>query len=507
MCHGTILNGAVPMDPPICLRLCEHLQHNDPTIAEVDTWLVTTFGYGERLGAALRNNTVVSKISLQFCFLLSETDMNAGRTDGASLLLQYLRSSPALQTLKLSNKTMEPGMYYRQLCPRTGILLLEQILSAVFQNSAMRSLDLEIPDIPLISLTQALTAYQPRLSTLRLYCCRYASSHFIAASAARASYCDASSQFASTAASAARAIAAIQSLEEIALYVDPIAPFISPLTRSTSLCHLSIKFAGSGDIDDTDLAALCGVLSCRESALQHISWENFTFNIQRWIDITQALDGNAKIQIVTFKRCNFDEVVQFAYPRSLTLRQPLQHIHTLEVLDCVCYPVQRERDVSSPDLSGYLAVTCCLRSLTLLVGTSRNTYRMHVPIEFLTALRHNGSLHDIPVQANFPDRLPSPHIVRYMHAISNQNRHLLQILGRTDSTESVDGMKDADEDPKFRSNRVVRLPMLFCVAQQALQMAPKTLFLGLLSIAYDEIGPSLAATNVASSDHLDPEFL
>jgi hypothetical protein len=114
---------------------------------------------------------------------------------------------------------------------------------------------------------------------------------------------------------------------------------------------------------------------------------------------------------------------------------------------------------------------------------------MHVPVEFLTALRRNGSLHDISVQANFPDRLPWPHVVRYMHAVTNRNRHLLQILGKTDSTESVDDVNDADEDPKFRSNRVVLLPMLFCVAKQALCMAPKTLFLGLLSTAFDEIGP------------------
>jgi hypothetical protein len=51
-------------------------------------------------------------------------------------------------------------------------------------------------------------------------------------------------------------------------------------------------------------------------------------------------------------------------------------------------------------------------------------------------------------------------------------------------------MNDVDEDPKSRSNRVVLLPALFCVAWQALRMAPKTLVLGLLAAAFEEIGPT-----------------
>jgi hypothetical protein len=458
-------------------RLCERLQRNDPALTKVETWLYgATYGYGERLGAALLKNTVVSNLSLQFFLLLSETEMEAGRTDSASCLLQFLKDSPSLQTMKLTNWRMGTGMPYPQLCPRTGSLLLELTLNAAFQNSNMQSLDLDIPDIPLTLLAQALTAYQPRLSTLRLRCDR-----------------NESSQFAATAASAAQAIAMIPSLLKLTLATEIIAPFVTPLTRSATLRHLSIIITINDNIDDADVAALCGVLSFRESALQHISLEGFRFHDVWWTNIARALQANAQVTMLTLKRCDFDELVQFAYPRSRTYRQPLQHIRTLELLDCDCAS-WRQRNVYFPNLSGYLPHSVHLDTLNLDIETIGIVSGLHVPNDFLIALRQNGSLHSVSVLAShphrFPHRNPLPQVVRYMQAVTNRNRQLSQILGQPASNKGVDGVNDEGEDPKPQSNRVVLFPTLFCVARQAPRMAPKTLFLGLLSTAFDEIGPT-----------------
>jgi hypothetical protein len=373
----------------------------------------------------------------------------------------------------------------------------------------MQSLDWDIPDIPLTLLAQALTAYQPRLSTLRLRCDR-----------------DDSSQFAATAASAAQAIAMIPSLWEFTLATEFIAPFVTPLTRSATLRHLSI-ISVRYYVDDADVAALCGVLSFRESALQHISLEGFRFRDVWWTNIARALQGNAQVTMLTLKRCNFDELVQFAYPRSRAYRQPLQHIRTLELLDCDSVHLDTlNLDIETIGIVSGLYVpndflialrqngslhsvsvlasrpqrlphriphSVHLDTLNLDIETIGIVSGLHVPNDFLIALRQNGSQHSVSVLASRPQRLPHriplPQVVCYMQAVTDRNRQLSQILGQPASNKGVDGVNDEGEDPKPQSNRVVLFPTLFCVARQAPCMAPKTLFLGLLSTAFDEIGP------------------
>jgi hypothetical protein len=92
-----------PQDCPKFQRLCQLLASNDLTTAVVETWRESTpFGYGESLGAALQNNTVVSELFLQLSFLLDEQEMVAGTAGRVSRLLHFLKDSPTLQSLRLA---------------------------------------------------------------------------------------------------------------------------------------------------------------------------------------------------------------------------------------------------------------------------------------------------------------------------------------------------------------------------------------------------------------------
>jgi hypothetical protein len=136
------------------LRLFERLQRNDPTVTKVKTRpRRAPYGYGQRLGAALLNNTVVMEVQLHVVCLLSAKEMYAGRTDGASYLLQYLKHSPSLRSVILADWKGKGSVFF---CP-TAISLTEFMLNAAFQNASIQSLDVDIPDFPLLQLNTALT--------------------------------------------------------------------------------------------------------------------------------------------------------------------------------------------------------------------------------------------------------------------------------------------------------------------------------------------------------------
>jgi hypothetical protein len=195
-----------PLNCPKFKHLCKLLRRNDATTNVVETWrAITPFGYGERLGTALQNNTVVSTLFLQLSFLLSEKEMELGATDSADRLLHYLEHSASLQSLTLA--FWKFNYRYRDLTP-TGILLLERILNAALQNPVIRSLHLDFPDLPLSTLIQFLSVAQPRLTTFSLH-----------------SYHDANSNAMAIETAAAQIFGMLPSLEELKLNFNLLLPF------------------------------------------------------------------------------------------------------------------------------------------------------------------------------------------------------------------------------------------------------------------------------------------
>jgi hypothetical protein len=238
------------------------------------------------------------------------------------------------------------------------------------------------------------------------------------------------------------------------------------------------------EVQAADVAALSGVLSCTEASLQCISIEGIRFTAVQWKDIAQALESNTELHMLTLKECDFDNVPEITYPW-----HPFKNIHQLELLDCRWY--NEWSNESFPSLSDYLPLAVHLCRLTLQVRTNDKSSRLHVhvPDEFMVALRKNGSLRDVSVGTSYPDRLPLPHVVRYMQAIAERNRQLPEILGRVANSGNSANGYSGGADPTSRSSRVVLIPMLFHLACQAPRMAPNTLFHGLLSTTFDEIGP------------------
>jgi hypothetical protein len=479
-----------PQDCPKFQRLYRLLASNDLTTAVVETWRESTpFGYGESLGAALQNNTVVSELFLQLSYLLDEQEMVAGTAERVSRLLHFLEDSPTLQSLRLA--CVKINTRGRFMSPTsTDIRLLELILNAALQNPVIRLLDLEFHELPLPMLIRQLSSAQPRLAAFCLYFRQDANSDAVAIETA-----------------AAQIFELLPTIQELTLNVHPISPFLSTLTQCTALRHLSIALTmfrktmlrrpgyHCTELTAADIAALCGVLFCRESSLQHLSMESIKFTAVQWKDIALALEGNPQLHMLTLKRCNLDKVPQFACPDPLALGHPLENIRTLELLGCQWSDKsQWQHGVCFPNLSDYLPFTARLHSLTLQVHTSDEACQLHVHVsaDFLIALRQNGSLREVSLSARFPDRLPLPHVVRYIQAITERNLQLSQILGRTANTGNSGqsgGSNNEGADEACRSRRILLFPKIFCVARQAQRTAPNTLFLGLLSTSYDEIGP------------------
>jgi hypothetical protein len=458
--------------PPNCpefKRLCKLLQRNDAATTVVETWRARTpFGYGERLGTALQNNTVVFELFLQLAFLLSERDMDNGSTDSASCLLQYLKHSPTLRSVRFAYRKC--NNLCEDLSP-VGTMLLELMMNAAFQNPTIRLVDLEFPDLPLPTLIQSLSAAQPRLTAFRLHSCRGANLNAAAIETA-----------------AAQIFGMLPMLEDLTLKVEPVAPFLSPLTRCMALRHLTVAPCYQNeDISATDTAALCGILSWRESVLEHISLEGVICTSMQWTDIAQALKSNTQLHMLTLRGCDFQKVPVFASPDPLALGHRLDNVRTLELFDCRWFAEsQWQQGECFPDLSGYLPFTVFLCCLTLKVKATFETSSLHVPDDFLIALRANGSLQDVTVSATCPVRLPLPKVVRYMQAITERNRLLPQILSKAVIRGNSTGNKDVSAN--LASSRVL-FPTLFCVARQVPRMAPNALFRGLLSISVEGIGP------------------
>jgi hypothetical protein len=302
-------------------------------------------------------------------------------------LLRHLKESHALRSLKLARFTWNSGR--AEDLRRSCFPLIELILNATFQNPGIQTLDLHIPDFPLPTFTQLVIASPPRLSTLKLW-----------------TVCRDRTDFADAAAAVQLAIRVLPTLEVLELAIDPIGPFMGPLTAvCSSLRSLAISCANRANVNDTDVASLSGLLSCRDLSLQHISLENFRFDVKRWTEIARALEGNAQITILTMKSCHFDDIAHFASPDPLTLRRAFKNIHTLELLSCEYE--HRQRNVHFPNLSSYLPFTVRLRTLTV-----NGIPHFDVPWnDFLIALRQNGSIHSVLVH-DYPDRLPPPQVVR-----------------------------------------------------------------------------------------------
>jgi hypothetical protein len=81
---------------------CERLQCNDPAAVVVcilDDFYPFPIGYGNRLGAALRRNTVpVTDLTLHLSDLMSLRDVVvAANTNSVTLLMDFTKSSPSLK--------------------------------------------------------------------------------------------------------------------------------------------------------------------------------------------------------------------------------------------------------------------------------------------------------------------------------------------------------------------------------------------------------------------------
>jgi hypothetical protein len=83
--------------------LCKCLERNEPSLLTVEPkgYFRYPWGYGPRLGAALQNNSVVTKLELCLPKILGRIGGQASMAQSLALLLHFLQTSPSLRTIRL----------------------------------------------------------------------------------------------------------------------------------------------------------------------------------------------------------------------------------------------------------------------------------------------------------------------------------------------------------------------------------------------------------------------
>jgi hypothetical protein len=125
--------------------ICKELKCNDPTVTELVVSFEVSMGYGKSLGLALHGNSHLTTLQLSVHTLLSSKELH---TESALGLINFIRSSPSLQTVNLRHHPTLRRTWLlhtrrsRSLPPhhtQRNKILVERILHAVVENEGCES--------------------------------------------------------------------------------------------------------------------------------------------------------------------------------------------------------------------------------------------------------------------------------------------------------------------------------------------------------------------------------
>jgi hypothetical protein len=154
---------------------CQRISRNDPTIRTVDA-VSNTFlrqiwcGYGPRLGKALLSNTVVTRIDLApDLFYTADKLQDSDQDKEAAPMLQYLRSSKTLRTVRLdADGNDEEYEEWSDFDPNDAdFCLAGKILLSMAHNPNIVTF-MSTVELPLAEFTQFLTSKATNVRTVRL---------------------------------------------------------------------------------------------------------------------------------------------------------------------------------------------------------------------------------------------------------------------------------------------------------------------------------------------------
>jgi hypothetical protein len=426
------------------------LKRNDPTLTKIDKSLAFSFpdrGHGQRLGAALQRNTVVTELSLCLSTLLCPKHVTTSQTHSVMLLMQFIKDSPSLRKV--------------QLCEQSCTLadsLTQLILEAMLHNPGILSLDIDILNLPVLKFLET----RPMLVSLKFKTWYNSFEELHAAGCA---------------------IAALERLETLVLVLDTnqhLFLFLQPLVGHGTLHRLRIHCRSCME---RDIGALRDVFG--NSTLQYLVLRSMFVNNAQWKILAQGFQSRASsctvlpLQSVSFEECYFDEgacVAMFSGYTSTgsTVGGQLQQssaclcgTRSLKLVNCTFGHYYCGH--TFPNVSGFLSTTVLLTRFAL----HTRFHPTRAPIHLLPAFLKNGSLCKVSLRSTtYPETTPWRNARHYIRAIMARNKRIPQIL--TNIGEN--------HDDGCRNRQLVLVPTLFAVAFPACRMAPNSLLTGLLAI-------------------------
>jgi hypothetical protein len=145
--------------------LCAKIRRNDASLTIVQTNRaacdMVRSGYGRRFSAAFSDgNSVVTELDLNLAHFLSPAECNNGTTKAAEPLLQWIRTTHSLKTVKFSCSTRRQRHHphvHEALDP-TERLLVERILQAMAQSASIQTVETHLLTNPVPMWTTYLSS-------------------------------------------------------------------------------------------------------------------------------------------------------------------------------------------------------------------------------------------------------------------------------------------------------------------------------------------------------------
>jgi hypothetical protein len=270
-------------------KLCEAIRSNDPKVTRICTDRVDLpYAYGRRLCAAFCNsNSVVTELNLNLAHFLSKTEEKALTTKAATPLLDWIKSTSSLRTVRLSCSSGHNASFHHLDAAES--LLAHRLLQAMAQNSGIQTVDSELK-LRSHVWTEYLSSHNAasHLQSLKLTVWTY--------------------QGHEDSESLARAIGALSALRVLTHFGKHVEPILHHLHSSLSkLKELSIDFSSSySRSNESTVDHLCTVL-CAANELTTVTLQNLQLSREYWKKISAALSSNPSIATLKLVRCAFSD--------------------------------------------------------------------------------------------------------------------------------------------------------------------------------------------------------